>query len=257
MGDTIYCDICDEFVDFNTIMKEETYNIKDKDSVTIKSKIAVCNNCGNELFNEEYEKENQKKAYDIFRENNNLLYSDEIYEIRKKYNLTQREISDLLGWGEITYHRYENGSLPDQAHNKQLLLLKNPRNVKNIIENSKHNLSEEKIVELKEKIKELIIENKKMKEITISIPNEIYDEINLEANKANISIENYTRILMIQNHYKNIIQKTKKRTKYETENQLLREYIKHHEINDWGKENKHFNKINPSLKAVSNIKGVH
>jgi len=204
----LYCDICNDFVDYNTIMKEETYNIKDKDSVTINSKVAVCKICGNELFNEDYEKENQKKAYDIFRDNHNLLYPDEIYEIRKKYGLTQKEISELLGWGEITYHRYENGSLPDQAHNTQLLLLKDPRNVKRILENTKHNLSKEKEYKLKERINELIIENKNMKEITLLIPEDIYEEISLEANKANTSIENYTRILFMQKHYKNVIQKS-------------------------------------------------
>lgn len=253
----LFCDTCNDFVNFKTIMKEETFNIKDKDKVTIKSKIAICDICENELFKEDYEKENQKKAYDIFRENNNLLYPEEIYEIRKKYSLTQREMSDLLGWGEITYHRYENGSLPDQAHNTQLMLFKDPRNVKNIVENTNHNLSEEKVIKLKEKINELIIENKNMKEIIISIPEDIYEEISLEANKANTSIENYTRTLFIQKHYKNIIQNTKKRTRYETENQMLREYIKYNELNDWGKDNKNISSINPSLQVVSGFKEVY
>jgi putative zinc finger/helix-turn-helix YgiT family protein len=190
----LYCEICNDFIEYNTIKKEETYNIKDKERVTIKSKIAVCNHCNNELFNEDYEEENQKKAYDIFRENNNLLYPDEIFEIRNKYNLTQREMSNLLGWGEITYHRYENGSLPDQAHNTQLILLREPSNAKRILENTKHNLSEEKVIELKERINKLIIKN--MKELTIKIPEDLYDEISLEAKKINTSIENYTRMLL-------------------------------------------------------------
>ena len=234
-------------------------NIKDKENITIKSKIAICKNCGNELFNEEYEKENQQKVYNIFRENNNLLYPNEIYEIRKKYGLTQKEMSELLGWGEITYHRYENGSLPDQAHNKQLLLLKNPRNAKEILNNTKHNLSKEKEIYLNNKIEELITEKSDTRDIKITLPEDVYEEINIEASKMNMNIETYSRILIIKRHYKSIIEKTNTTTKYEIENKMLKRY-NIQKINYWNDNNGRrdvLNNLKTSFKAKDELKGVY
>ena len=87
---TLYCDKCDDFVEYNIVEKEE---------------------------------ENQEKAFNIYRDKNNILYPEKIKEIRDKYGLTQKEMSKLLGWKDITYQRYENGSLPEQEHNEQLLLI--------------------------------------------------------------------------------------------------------------------------------------
>jgi len=77
--------------------------------------------------------------------------------MRNKYGLTQKEMSNLLGWGDITYHRYENGSLPDQAHNSLLLLIEDPKNVRTIMKNNSHNLSSEVLSKLQNKLKELSV----------------------------------------------------------------------------------------------------
>ena len=49
------------------------------------------------------------------------------------YGLTQRSLSILLGMGEITIHRYESGSIPDEAHNQLLIMMQNPWNMKQIL----------------------------------------------------------------------------------------------------------------------------
>ena len=157
MMSTIYCDKCDEFVEYNIIEKEEERNIMGKDNITIDSKIAICNHCGTELFHKELEEENQKKAFNLYRDKNNILYPEKIKAMRNKYGLTQKEMSNLLGWGDITYHRYENGSLPDQAHNSLLLLIEDPKNVRTIMKNNSHNLSSEVLSKLQNKLKELSV----------------------------------------------------------------------------------------------------
>ena len=170
---TIYCDKCDDFVEYNIVEKEEERNIMGKEKIKVHSRIAVCNKCGTELFHKELEEENQEKAFNIYRDRNNILYPEKIKAIRDKYGLTQKEMSNLLGWGDITYHRYENGSLPDQAHNTLLLLIKDPKNVRMIIENNKHNLSSETLDKLKNRLEELLDKkDKRIKELKMKIKEE-------------------------------------------------------------------------------------
>ena len=72
-----------------------------------------------------------KKAYKKYRTIHNLLNPEEIKSIREKYDLSQNEFSNLLGWGEKTICRYENGAIQDNVHNDLLKLLKD--NDQNII----------------------------------------------------------------------------------------------------------------------------
>ena len=170
---TIYCDKCDDFVEYNIIEKEEERNIMGKDNIIIDSKIAICNHCGTELFHKELEEKNQEKAFNLYRDKNNILYPEKIKAIRDKYGLTQKEMSNLLGWGDITYHRYENGSLPDQAHNSLLLLIEDPKNVKTIMKNNSHNLSLEALSKLQIKLKELLAsKDRNIRELKIKIRKE-------------------------------------------------------------------------------------
>jgi len=170
---TIYCDKCDDFVEYNIVEKEEERNVMGKDNIIIDSKIAICNHCGTELFHKELEERNQEKAFNLYRDKNNILYPEKIKAIRDKYGLTQKEMSNLLGWGDITYHRYENGSLPDQAHNTLLLLIEDPKNVRIIIENNKHNLSSKTLDKLKNRLEELLDKkDKRIKELKMKIKEE-------------------------------------------------------------------------------------
>ena len=56
----LFCDVCDDFVNYDIVTKEETFDILGKENITIKSEIAVCRKCETELFHEELEKKNQK-----------------------------------------------------------------------------------------------------------------------------------------------------------------------------------------------------
>jgi len=76
-------------------------------------------------------------------------------------------MSRLLGWGEITYHRYENGSLPDQSHNNQLRLIKEPSNVKILLENNSDNLSSKTIKKLNKRLEEMIAKKIKFQRVDI------------------------------------------------------------------------------------------
>ncbi|MGM0411074.1 MAG: type II TA system antitoxin MqsA family protein [Bacillota bacterium] len=199
MKDTIYCDVCDEYVEYDIKEKKEKRNILNQGDIEIEARVAVCKDCEAELFLEELDKKNQKKAFDIYRKQNGILLQEKIKEIRDMYNLTQKQMSRFLGWGEVTYHRYENGSLPDKTHNNQLKLMQYPRNAKILLEDEpdKIDLDNDVINDLKNRIEDLI-DNKNM--LKVNLPINLYNNIKLKANKNGMNISEYA-IYLITNEY--------------------------------------------------------
>lgn len=130
MNGVLRCEKCgsDESV---VVVKKETIPVRGED-IVIESNVRICE-CGNELFDEALEEENLTLAYNEYRKQHNLLGPQEIREIREKYGLSQRTLGKILGWGEITIHRYETGAIPDTSHHKMLKLLKDPEVMKTLL----------------------------------------------------------------------------------------------------------------------------
>lgn len=53
---------------------------------------------------------------------------EEIKQIRLQYGITQVGFSKILGFGDKTIARYENGALQDTAPNNLILLMKDEKN---------------------------------------------------------------------------------------------------------------------------------
>ena len=77
----------------------------------------------NEYANAELMDTNLLNARDAYRKQKNLLTSQEIKAIRKKYGITQLEMAQLLGLGEVTITRYETKQIQDEAHDKIMKLI--------------------------------------------------------------------------------------------------------------------------------------
>lgn len=130
------------------IDKQETYEIKGE-QITVQAKVKKCTVCNREIFDMTLDTENLKRAYRIYKTNHNLLQSEEILALRKKYNLTQNMLAMLIGCTQATIARYENGSIQSETHNTALVLLKNPENIKKLFEekSGEFNSNERKIFE--------------------------------------------------------------------------------------------------------------
>ena len=200
MTNTIYCDKCDEFVEYNIKEKNEKYNIKNEE-INIKAKVAYCKKCNTELFHEKLDKINQQNVFNNYRKKHNLLSTEKIKNIRKKYNLNQKEMSQLLGWGEITYHRYEKGALPDSAHNNQLLLIEDPNNVKKLLKEGNTKLNQKTKQKLKKIISNLI---NKENIVEIKLPKKFYNQLNSEAKNNNMELDEYIQWVITSSYYKKI-----------------------------------------------------
>ncbi len=53
---------------------------------------------------------------DAYRHLTGLLTSQEIRDIRQQYCVSQKDFSEILGWGQATITRYENHQVQDRAH---------------------------------------------------------------------------------------------------------------------------------------------
>jgi putative zinc finger/helix-turn-helix YgiT family protein len=161
-----------------TIKRKATYEVKGEPiEITEKVRINMVNN--QEIIDEKLEDENLERIYEQYRKKKGLLTPEQIRNIREKYGLSQRAFSRILGWGEITIHRYERGALQDRSHNDYLVLLQNPNNMKKLLEENKDRINQKDYLQIKNNIQNIMIKDidKKIEEnIEEKYFNEILDE---------------------------------------------------------------------------------
>ena len=160
------------------IERKAIYTVKGEPIEIIeKVRINLYNN--QEMIDEKLEDDNLEKIYNQYRKKKGLLTPEQIKNIREKYGLSQRAFSRILGWGEITIHRYENGALQDRSHNDSLILLENPTNLKKLLEENKDRINQKDYLQIKKNIHNTMIKDidKKIEEnIEEKYFNEILDE---------------------------------------------------------------------------------
>ncbi len=152
-----YCTSCKDEVDARVEERIETFEVRG-DKIKVNSHIAMCPQCGETLVDEVLESLNFDLVYQAYKEQHNLLSSSEIVEMRQKYGLSQRSLSKLLGWGEVTIHRYESGAIQDNAHETVLRLIAEPQNMRQVLDKNRTALSAYAAQLLDEKL-EAMLEN--------------------------------------------------------------------------------------------------
>ena len=91
--------------------------------VNIEADVPICKGCGEKLLIEEIDNKNKKKIFEKYRKEKKIISPEEIVEFRKKYNISQRELTGILDFGKMTINRYENGSVPTKAQSDYLKLI--------------------------------------------------------------------------------------------------------------------------------------
>ena len=151
MTHQLWCEQCQERVSYE--VREEDFIIRVRnENFNIYGKRAFCLIHGEELFHTEFDKQNQQIAFNLYREKYKLVQPQEIKETREKYNLTQREYSYLLGFGEITISRYERGSLPTVAQNNIIKNSFEPTSFYSMLPNMHEKISHTRLHEIKSEI---------------------------------------------------------------------------------------------------------
>ena len=74
-------------------------------------------------------------AQEKYREKFSFVNPKDIKNLRKKWNLTQRELTQVIGWSPSTIALYEVGEIPTISNNRLLkILIKDPRVMEEFIE---------------------------------------------------------------------------------------------------------------------------
>lgn len=136
------CPHCEKETDLQRLRATETVAVRGT-SIEVDVEYLKCETCGAEFENTR-ESSSLAQAYQEYRRLNRMLQPEEIRAWRKNLGLTQRELSDLLGWGAVTLSRYENGALQDEAHEKTLRLAMDPHNLSALIDATPGALTREK-----------------------------------------------------------------------------------------------------------------
>lgn len=136
----MYCPKCE--TDVETVVKEvqETYPVKGEDIVIV-AKVRFCKDCGEDIWDDELDSQNLLNAFAAYRKKHGLMQPGEIRAIREKYGLSQVAFARVLGLGDKTITRYENGSIADMAQNNLILLVQQPSNFKKLLEMNKEKIS--------------------------------------------------------------------------------------------------------------------
>lgn len=137
------CPICEAVRDIEEIVAPEVIKVRGED-ITVISKRYKCSTCREEFDDPESTEDPVEKAYRIYRDRRHMVQPEKILEFRKQYGLTQRELSDILGWGVTSLIRYESGSLQTEAHDKELRLAMIPVNLLLLLQESEGKITESK-----------------------------------------------------------------------------------------------------------------
>lgn len=137
----IVCPLCKKHEAI--IIEEKTKTIIKGEEVEYIEKVYFCSTLGEDdedayFVPPKMMNENLQRAQNAYRIMKGLLTSDEIVEFRNKYNLTQVELSRLLGWGDVTVARYESKAIQDATYDHELrLIMGNPLEMLKLLEKNK------------------------------------------------------------------------------------------------------------------------
>ncbi len=117
----VYCPYCKEEKNY-TIEKRDVKEFRGVKINTFEN-VAVCEKCNNDLYVNEKENENNQRIYKAYREKTNIIKPQDIIDLRRKYDISQRELTVILGFGKMTINRYERGGLPTKSQSDYIKLL--------------------------------------------------------------------------------------------------------------------------------------
>lgn len=159
MNKRMYCPECDAEREIEIRHEKESYPVKNE-NVEIIAQVTYCKSCGEQIWNEEFDEDNLRKAYRLYRTSHGLLQPEDIKRIRDKYNLTQTTFAKILGFGEKTIARYENGRIQDNAQNNLIELADYPDVFEKLLKKSEGVIGDadyQRATEALEKLKPSII----------------------------------------------------------------------------------------------------
>ncbi len=118
-NEKVFCTECLELKNYNIQTVKVTRMLKGNE-FTFFSERAFCNTCNEEIEIEELVDLENKKLYEEYKKKNNIISIEEIKLITTKYDIGKRNLSKVLGFGELTITRYIAGYIPKKEYSDKL-----------------------------------------------------------------------------------------------------------------------------------------
>lgn len=150
-----FCEKCNNLVEYDIKEIDDKIEIKGKE-YKYNRLIGYCKNCGEEISSNEINDENLIRIDRVYRNEENIITTEEINKILKKYKIGKKPLSKLLGWGEVTLIRYLNGDVPSKVYSEQLYQILNDKEYMNkLVEEHKNLITERAYNNVKNAISKL------------------------------------------------------------------------------------------------------
>lgn len=150
-----FCEKCNSLVEYEIKEVNDTIAIKGKE-YNYKRLIGYCKNCGEEISSNEITDENINRINKVYRNEENIITTDEINQILSKYKIGKKPLAKLLGWGDATLIRYLNGDVPSKVYSNQLYNILNDENyMSKLIEENKELITQRAYNNVKDAIRKL------------------------------------------------------------------------------------------------------
>lgn len=137
------CPECGKTSEWEVISRPEEFEIKGE-KITVDNQLSLCPECKAEYEDMNSVVDPYNLAYEEYRRRKGMVHPAQLVSFRKKYDLTQKELSELLGFGSVTLSRYENGALQDEAHDQLLRFIMQPANLLNLVKRKPETLPKTK-----------------------------------------------------------------------------------------------------------------
>lgn len=198
------CPLCDTEHEIDVKVEKSIALIKGK-KVEYDKIVYYCNEEDDEFCPSKIMDKNLLRARDAYRENEGLLTSREIKNIREVYKLNQKEFSNLLGWGDVTIQRYETKTIQDLTYDSIMrMTLENPTYCLDMLEKNKDKFLENRYEQIKESIKD-IIRNKGNTHLIIEEIRNLYIDFDKECELNGFKTLDISKVNSVIGYFSNYV----------------------------------------------------
>lgn len=139
----VNCPVCDDLNSVESVTKKKDIMVRGE-SITVDMEYQRCSKCGEEFLIPNLDNDPFERAYHLYRAKHGMLQPEEIQQFRRNYDITQAELSKLLGLGGATLSRYETGEIQNKTHDTLLRMAMEPANLRELVYNSTDIFSSDK-----------------------------------------------------------------------------------------------------------------
>jgi putative zinc finger/helix-turn-helix YgiT family protein len=140
------CPFCEDITEQGLVNSNEEFKVRNE-KITVMNSYYKCLECDHEIDNIDA-RDPLIEVYEKYRDLKGYIQPQDLINFRHKYDLTQKELSHLLGFGAVTLSRYENGALQTDSHNISLEMAMQPNSLKMLVERNKEIFSDKKYLSL-------------------------------------------------------------------------------------------------------------